>query len=88
MSTNERNTRREPRTAASGKIVIQVSTDGKVIHAELSDESPSGFAIHHDYENFISGQQVQVLHDWGKKAARLVWVGTREGVMAAGFRTD
>jgi hypothetical protein len=88
MSTLERKKRREPRTSASGKIVIEVSTDGNVIHAELSDESPRGFAIHHDYENFITGQQVQVLYDWGKKAARLVWVGTRDGVMAAGFRTD
>jgi uncharacterized protein YuzE len=84
----QRKMRREPRTSATGKIMIEVSPDGKVIGAELSDESPHGFAIHHDYENFVTGQQVHVLHEWGKKAARLVWVGTREGVMAAGFETD
>ena len=80
--------RREPRTPGKGKIVIEVNPDGKVIGAELSDKSPRGFSIHHDYENFVTGQQVQVLHEWGKKGARLVWVGIREGVMAAGFATD
>jgi hypothetical protein len=87
-STDDKERRREPRTPTSGEIMIEVSPDGNVIRARLSDASPHGFAIHHDYENFVTGQQVRVLHDWGKKPARLVWVGTREGVMAAGFQID
>ena len=87
-SASEGEKRREARTSTKGKIVIEVSPDGKVVHAELSDESPSGFSVHHDYEKFVTGQQVQVLNDWGKKGARLVWVGIREGIMAAGFATE
>ena len=87
-STQPGNTRREPRTRATGDIQIEISPGGKVIPGQLSDVSPHGFAICHEYENFVPGQQVEVVYDWGKVPARLVWVERRKVGLAAGFRTD
>lgn len=80
--------RAEPRTAASGELLIEVTPGGPVISGFLLDVSPHGFAIRHQYESFVPGQQVSVVYHWGKVRAHLVWVGEREGSMAAGFRTD
>jgi hypothetical protein len=87
-STQPGSTRREPRTRAAGEILIEVSPGGKVIHCQLSEVSPHGFAICHEYEDFVPGQQVRVVYDWGKAPARLVWVERRAFGLAAGFRTD
>jgi hypothetical protein len=80
--------RREPRTGAAGEILIEVGPDGKVVRGQLIDASPHGFAVWHEYEHFVIGQEVRVVYNWGKVPAWLAWVGRREGGMAAGFRTD
>jgi hypothetical protein len=86
--TQPDSTRREPRTRAAGNIQIEVSPGGKVIPGHLLDVSRHGFAIEHEYEHFVPGQEVRVVYDWGKAPARLVWVERRGLGMAAGFRTD
>ncbi len=63
-STDYGERRREPRTPTSGEILIEVKPGGKVIRAQLSDASPHGFAIVHEYEKFVPGQQVTVVYDW------------------------
>ncbi len=85
-STEYTSARREPRSSASGELLLEVA--GELVHGQLLDVSPHGFAIRHEYEKFSPGQQVTVVYHWGKVPARLVWVGEREGGMAAGFRTD
>jgi len=87
-STQPGSTRREPRTRGAGDILIEVSPDGKVIPGYLLDVSPHGFAIRHEFEHFVTGQEVRVVYDWGKAPARLVWVEKRGLGLAAGFRTD
>jgi PilZ domain-containing protein len=80
--------RREPRTRIAGEILIEVGPNGKVVRGQLLDVSPHGFAVRHEYEHFVTGQEVRVVYEWGKVPARLAWVETREGGRAAGFRTD
>jgi hypothetical protein len=87
-STQPGSTRREPRTRAAAEILIEVTPGGKVIPGHLFDVSRHGFAIRHEYEGFVTGQQVRVVYDWGKAPARLVWVKRWALGMAAGFRTD
>ncbi len=87
MESNESAlTRREPRSPASGELLLEVA--GELVRGQLLDVSPHGFAIRHEYEKFSPGQQVTVLYQWGKIPARLVWLGEREGGKTAGFRTD
>jgi len=88
LSTKYSATRREPRTRAAGEVLLEVSPDGRVIRGLLLDVSPHGFAIRHEHADFVFDQQVRVVYDWGKVPARVVWVGQREGALAAGFRTD
>jgi hypothetical protein len=83
-----RASRAEPRTPASGELLIEVTPGGQIVSGYLLDVSPHGFAIRHQYQDFVPGQQVSVVYHWGKVRAHLVWVGEREGGMAAGFRTD
>ncbi len=85
-ATQQSPTRREPRNPASGELLLEVA--GELVRGQLLDVSPHGFAIRHEYDKFSPGQQVTVVYHWGKVPARLVWVGEREGGMAAGFRTD
>jgi hypothetical protein len=80
--------RSEQRRPASGELLIEIAPDGQSIYGHLLDVSPHGFAIRHQHDNFSPGQQVNVVYPWGKVRARLVWVGERDGSMAAGFRTD
>jgi PilZ domain-containing protein len=87
-STQPGSTRREPRTRAAGEILIEVSPGGQVIPGQLLDVSRHGFSIQHEFEHFVTGQQVRVVYDWGKAPARLVWVEKRVLGLAAGFRTD
>ena len=80
--------RREPRCHASGELVLEVVPGGEQVRGHLLDVSPHGFGLRHDYRKFSPGQQVYIVYDWGRVKARVVWVGEREGVLAAGFRTD
>ncbi len=78
--------RREPRTQANGELRMEIGD--RLVSCSLVDATPHGFAIRHEYEGFVPGQEVRVVYEWGKVAARLVWTNTRQGVMTAGFRTD
>ena len=79
---------REPRISKSGDLLIEVRPDGDVIRGHLLDVSLHGFAVRHECQQFVPGEQVRVVYDWGKVPARVVWVGNRGGVMAAGFQMD
>ncbi len=79
--------RQEQRQPAAGMILIQVAPGG-IIPSHLVDTSVHGFSITHHYQGFSAGQQVRALHSWGEVAARVVWVGAREGDVVTGFRTD
>lgn len=80
--------RREPRTPAAGVLPIQLTPHGELVPGRLLDVSQHGFCMAHQHAGFFAGQLVRVLHAWGEVTARVVWVGTREGERAAGFRTD
>ncbi len=71
----------------TGEILIEVRPES-IVPGYLLDVSPHGFAISHEYEGFVPGQEVQVVYDWGRVPARVVWAEKRSGGMAAGFRTD
>ncbi len=73
---------------ASGELLIEVTAGGDLVRGQLLDVSRHGFAIRHDHAGFLPGQQVNVVYQWGKVKARVVWTGEREGGMASGFRTD
>lgn len=79
---------REQRINKTGELLIEVKPDGDVIHGQLLDVSLHGFAVRHDCPELVPGEQVRVVYDWGKVPARVVWVGPRGGVMAAGFQMD
>ena len=79
--------RSEPRVRASGEILIEVAPGGQVVRAFLLDVSVHGFAVRHYYEGFTPGQRVSVIYDWGRVQATVVWTGTKDGELAAGFRT-
>ncbi|HVP42956.1 MAG TPA: PilZ domain-containing protein [Terriglobales bacterium] len=81
-------TRRELRAPASGELLIEIASGGELVRGQLLDVSPHGFAIRHQHPSLSEGQEVSVVYHWGRVRARVVWVGEREGAMAAGFRTD
>lgn len=77
--------RREPRTPATGKVVVRLDHGRKVIQAEMVDVSPSGFRIRYRGLPLQSGSDVDITYPWGDVKASIVWVRAQDGWVEVGF---
>ncbi len=87
MSSAKQPDRRQERSVTTGPLLIGISPTETVV-GRLLNVSRYGFCIAHTHDKFEIGQEVRARPPWGDVPARVVWVGTQEGEILTGFRTD
>jgi hypothetical protein len=78
--------RKEPRSPASGEIVLTVyDPKPTVIRGQLTDRSEGGFQVLHTFDSLRSGQEVFFSHAAGRGRARVMWTRIVPGSVSSGF---
>ena len=79
--------RREPRQAASGRLLIRAvePANAPLVPGRLLDLSLHGFRAAHLCHNLMPGQEVDFEHDSAAGRARVVWNRILAGEVETGF---
>jgi hypothetical protein len=86
MSPRQHESRREPRRAAEGSVVVEFNNPQKrAVQGRLVDLSPGGFRMAHSSIELIPGMVVKFKHSLATGQARVVWNRILENRVETGF---
>jgi hypothetical protein len=86
MSPRQHESRREPRRAAEGSVLVEFQNPQKrQVEGRLVDLSPGGFRMAHSSTDLIPGMMVKFTHSSATGQARVVWNRILENRVETGF---